>query len=238
DATCLLNSGIIHITCTGFQKETLYYLRNSGSSLNEEIPDGYNRCLVAGLLSPRLADIQPTSLTQEEQLQAVLSAAVETSSISLLTRCIKQWIAEEQPRSAPNLRFVLEWTWDKVVLTKKDFDRLCSPLFDGSCNFIDSQTLQSLQHCQLRLSNLTTVLNCFRKEAKELTKQGLVDLSNKLSVTKLLSQYASVVLWFCRCGLLPDNPDEAMQLTRPYYNYQLMQHYYAERRKKLEHLSR
>ncbi|XP_069811346.1 protein ELYS [Dendropsophus ebraccatus] len=238
DATCLLNSGVIHITCTGFQKETLHYLKNSGSSLNEEIPDGYNRCLVAGLLSPRLADVQPSSLTQEEQLQAVLSAAVETSSISLLTRCIKQWIEEEQPRSAPNLRFVLEWTWNKVVVTKKDFDRLCAPLFDGSCNFVDSQTLQSLQHCHLRLSNLTSVLNCFRKEAKELTKQGIIDLTNKLSVTKLLTQYASVVLWFCRCGLLPDNPDEAMQLTRPYYNYQLMQHYYAERRKKLEHLSR
>ncbi|XP_073401223.1 protein ELYS isoform X2 [Dendrobates tinctorius] len=238
DATCLLNSGVIHITCTGFQKETLHYLKNTGSSLNEEIPDGYNRCLVAGLLSPRLADVQPNSLTHEEQLQAVLSAAIETSSISLLTRCIKQWIEEEQPRSAPNLRFVLEWTWDKVVLTKTNFDRICAPLFDGSCNFIDSQTLQSLQHCQLRLSNLKMVLNCFRKEAKELTKQGLVDLTNKLSVTKLLSQYASVVLWFCRCGLLPDNPDGAMQLTRPYYNYQLIQHYYTERRRKLEHLSR
>ncbi|XP_056423125.1 protein ELYS isoform X2 [Hyla sarda] len=238
DATCLLNSGVIHFTCTGFQKETLHYLKNSGSSLNEEIPDGYNRCLVAGLLSPRLADVQPSSLTQEEQLQAVLSAAVETSSISLLTRCIKQWIEEEQPRSAPNLRFVLEWTWNKVALTKKEFDKLCAPLFDGSCNFVDSQTLQSLQHCHLRLGNLTSVLNCFRKEAKELTKQGLIDLTNKLSVTTLLTQYASVVLWFCRCGLLPDNPDEAMQLTRPYYNYQLMQHYYAERRKKLEHLSR
>ncbi|XP_075718844.1 protein ELYS isoform X2 [Rhinoderma darwinii] len=237
DATCLLNSGVIHITCTGFQKETLHYLKKSGS-LNEEIPDGYNRCLVAGLLSPRLADVQPSSLTPEEQLQAVLSAAIETSSISLLTRCIKQWIEEEQPRSAPNLRFVLEWTWDKVVLTKQDFDRLCAPLFDGSCNFVDSRTLQSLQQCQLRLSNITTVLNCFRKEAKELTKQGLIDLTNKLSVTKLLAQYASVVLWFCRCGLLPDNPDEAMQLTRPYYNYQLMQHYYAERRTKLARLSR
>ncbi|XP_077139364.1 protein ELYS isoform X2 [Ranitomeya variabilis] len=238
DATCLLNSGVIHITCTGFQKETLHYLKNTGSSLNEEIPDGYNRCLVAGLLSPRLADVQPSSLTHEEQLQAVLSAAIETSSISLLTRCIKQWIEEEQPRSSPNLRFVLEWTWDKVVLTKSNFDRTCTPLFDGSCNFIDSQTLQSLQHCQLRLSNLTAVLNCFRKEAKELTKQGLVDLTNKLSVTKLLSQYASVVLWFCRCGLLPDNPDGALQLTRPYYNYQLIRHYYTERRKQLERLSR
>lgn len=46
------------------------------------------------------------------------------------------------------------------------------PLFDGSCNFIDPQTLQSLQHCQLLLSNLSTVLNCFLTEARELTERG------------------------------------------------------------------
>lgn len=46
------------------------------------------------------------------------------------------------------------------------------PLFDGSCNFIDPQTLQSLQHCQLLLSNLSTVLNCFLTEARELTEKG------------------------------------------------------------------
>ncbi|XP_040206865.1 protein ELYS-like [Rana temporaria] len=238
DATCLLSSGIIHITCTGFQKETLYFLKNSGSSLNETVPDGYNRCLVAGLLSPRLADVQPSSLSQEEQLQAVLSTAVETSSISFLTRCIKLWTAEEQPRSAANLRFVLEWTWNKVALVKREFDRLCFPLFDGSCNFIDPQTLHSLHNCQVRLRNLTIVLNCFITEAQELTKQGIIDLANKQSVTKLLAQYASIVLWFCRCGLLPDCSDEAMQLSRPCYSYNLMQQYYADRRKKIEHLSR
>ncbi|XP_053566985.1 protein ELYS isoform X2 [Bombina bombina] len=238
DATCLLCSGLLHITCAGFQKETLQFLKTSAPSLNEAIPDGYNRCLVAGLLSPRLADVQPSSLSQEEQLQAVLSAAVETSSLGLLTSCIKQWTSEEQPRSATNLRFVLEWTWNKVVFTKQEFDRLCVPLYDGSCNFIDPQTLQFLQHCHLRFSNLTTVLNCFLTEAQELTKQGLIDLSNKHSVTKLLTLYASVVLWFCRSGLLPDTSDETMQLSKPYYNYQLMQHYYGDRRKKLDSLSR
>lgn len=45
-------------------------------------------------------------------------------------------------------------------------------MFDGSCNFIDPQTLQSLQHCQLLLSNLSTVLNCFLTEARELTERG------------------------------------------------------------------
>lgn len=44
--------------------QTLTFLKKSGPSLNEAIPDGYNRCLVAGLLSPRLMDIQPSSLSQ------------------------------------------------------------------------------------------------------------------------------------------------------------------------------
>ncbi|XP_057584960.1 protein ELYS isoform X4 [Hippopotamus amphibius kiboko] len=171
DATCLLNSGVVHITCTGFQKETLTFLKKSGPSLNEVIPDGYNRCLVAGLLSPRLIDIQPSSLSQEEQLEAILSAAIQTSSLGLLTGCIKRWITEEQPNSAANLRFVLEWTWNKVVLTKEEFDRLCAPLFDGSCRFIDPQTIQSLQQCHLLLSNLNTVLSCFTTEAQEITER-------------------------------------------------------------------
>nr|XP_033792222.1 protein ELYS isoform X2 [Geotrypetes seraphini] len=238
DATCLLNSGIIHITCTGFQKETLQFLKKSGPSLSETIPDGYHRCLVAGLLSPRLADVQPSILSQEEQLQAILSAAVETSSLGLLTGCIKQWTAEELPGSSANLRFVLEWTWNKVVCTKEELDRICASLFDGSCNFIDLQTLQSLQHCHLLLSNLGTVLNCFVTEAQELTERGFVDLTNKQLVTSLISQYAEVVLWFCRCGLLPENFDDEMQLSRPFYNYRLIQNYYTGRRQKLERLSR
>ncbi|XP_010191992.1 PREDICTED: protein ELYS-like, partial [Mesitornis unicolor] len=171
DGTCLLNSGVIHMTCTGFQKETLNFLKKSGPSISEAIRDSYNRCLVAGLLSPRLVDVQPSSLSQEEQLEAVLSAAVQTSSLELLTGCIKHWTSEEQPSSAANLRFVLEWTWNKVIYTKDELDQICVPLFDGSCNFIDPQTIQSLQHCQLLLSNLSTVLNCFLTEAQELTEK-------------------------------------------------------------------
>uniref|UniRef100_A0A8C3HX88 AT-hook containing transcription factor 1 n=1 Tax=Chrysemys picta bellii TaxID=8478 RepID=A0A8C3HX88_CHRPI len=238
DATCLLNSGVVHMTCTGFQKETLHFLKKSGSSLNEAIPDNFNRCLIAGLLSPRLIDVQPSSLSQEEQLEAILSAAVQTSSLGLLTGCIKQWTAEEQPNSAANLRFVLEWTWNKVIYTKDEFDRMCVPLFDGSCNFIDPQTIQSLQHCQLLLSNLSTVLNCFLTEAQELTERGFTDLTNKQVVTSLISQYAHVVIWFCRSSLLPEGLDDDMQLSRPFYNYPLIQSYCTGHRQKLERLSR
>ncbi|KAM5237705.1 protein ELYS [Ctenodactylus gundi] len=238
DATCLLNSGVIHLTCTGFQKETLTFLKKSGPSLSEVIPDGYNRCLVAGLLSPRLFDIQPSTLTQEEQLEAVLSAAIQTSSLGLLTGCIRKWLTQEEPNSAGNLRFVLEWTWNKVVLTKEEFDRLCAPLFDGSCRFIDPQTIQSMQQCHLLFSNLNTVLSCFATEAQEITERGLVELSNKHLVTQLICQYAQMVLWFSHSGLLPEGLDDAVQLSRLYYNYPVIQNYYTSRRQKCERLSR
>ncbi|XP_014111453.1 PREDICTED: protein ELYS [Pseudopodoces humilis] len=238
DVTCLLNSGIVHMTCTGFQKETLKFLKKSGPLVSEAIHDSYTRCLVAGLLSPRLVDVQPSSLSQEEQLEAVLSAAVQTGSLELLTGCIKHWTSEEQPSSAGNLRFVLEWTWNKVICTKDELDQICVPLFDGSCNFIDPQTLQSLQHCQLLLSNLSTVLNCFLTEARELTEKGFSDLTNKQVVTSLISLYAQVVIWFCRSSLLPEGLDDHMHLSRPFYNYPLIQSYYTGHRQKLEHLSR
>uniref|UniRef100_A0A674GJ23 AT-hook containing transcription factor 1 n=1 Tax=Taeniopygia guttata TaxID=59729 RepID=A0A674GJ23_TAEGU len=240
DVTCLLNSGVVHMTCTGFQKETLKFLKKSGPLISEAIRDSYTRCLVAGLLSPRLVDVQPSSLSQEEQLEAVLSAAVQTGSLELLTGCIKHWTSEEQPSSAVNLRFVLEWTWNKVIfiLHKGSFLIICVPLFDGSCNFIDPQTLQSLQHCQLLLSNLSTVLNCFLTEARELTEKGFSDLTNKQMVTSLISLYAQVVMWFCRSSLLPEGLDDHMHLSRPFYNYPLIQSYYTGHRQKLERLSR
>nr|XP_015206993.1 PREDICTED: protein ELYS [Lepisosteus oculatus]XP_015206998.1 PREDICTED: protein ELYS [Lepisosteus oculatus] len=238
DATCLLNSGVVHLTCLGYQKETLSFLKKSGPSLNEVIPDGYNRCLMSGLLSPRLHEVQPSSLSQEEQLEAILSTAVDTSSLGLITGCIKQWTAEEQPGSAANLRFVLEWAWNKVTFMKEELDRICAPLFDSSCNFIDPQTLQALQHCQLLISNLSTIFSCFLNEAQDITEKGLVGLTNKCVVTNLISQYAQVVLWFCRSGLLPEGSDDVLQLSRPFYSYPVIKNYYTSRREKLERLSK
>uniref|UniRef100_A0A672PEM6 AT-hook containing transcription factor 1 n=1 Tax=Sinocyclocheilus grahami TaxID=75366 RepID=A0A672PEM6_SINGR len=149
DGSCLLNAGIVHFTCSGYQKETLSYLKKVAPSLGDSISNGYSRCLMSGLLSFRLADVQPSSLSQEEQLDAILCTAVETSSLGLITGCIKQWTTEEQPGSAVNLRYILEWAWNKVVRTKEELDEICGPLFDSTANFTDPQTLQLLQHSQL-----------------------------------------------------------------------------------------
>ncbi|KAL0969320.1 hypothetical protein UPYG_G00225540 [Umbra pygmaea] len=239
DATCLLSTGLVHLTCAGYQKETLSFLKKSAPCSSEVISNGYSRCLMSGLLSARLADVHPSSLSQDEQLDAILSTAVETSSLGLITSCIKQWTAEEQPGSVVNLRYILEWAWDKVVYTKEELDVICTPLFDSSSNFTDPQTLQQLQHSQRLLTNLSTIFHCLLNEAKELTRTGLLGLINKNLVSSLISQYAQVVLWFCRTGLLPEVSDEdAVQISRPFYSYSVIQNDYALRREEMQHLSK
>uniref|UniRef100_A0A667ZPB3 AT hook containing transcription factor 1 n=1 Tax=Myripristis murdjan TaxID=586833 RepID=A0A667ZPB3_9TELE len=234
DATCLLNSGIVHLTCSGYQKETLSFLKKAAPCSSDIISSSYSRCLMSGLLSSRLADTQPSSLSQEEQLDAILSTAVETSSLGLITGCIKQWTAEEQPGSALNLRYILEWAWNKVVHTKEELDGICAPLFDSSSNFTDPQTMQLLQHSQRLLGNLSTIFHCLLSEAQELTQKGLVGLLNKNMVASLISQYTQVVLWFCRTGLLPEGSDEdALQISRPFYRHSVISNYYTIRREEL-----
>ncbi|XP_024151607.1 protein ELYS isoform X2 [Oryzias melastigma] len=239
DATCLTNSGIVHLTCSGYQKETLSFLKKAAPCTSEIISTSYSRCLMSGLLSSRLADMQTSSLSQEDQLDAILTTAVETSSLGLITGCIKQWTAEEQPGSALNLRYIMDWAWNKVVQTKEELDGICAPLFDSSSNFTDPQTLQLLRHSERLLSNLSAIFHCLLSEAQELTQKGLAGLMNKNMVSSLISNYAQVVLWFCRTGLLPEGSDEdALQISRPFYSHSVISNYYTIRREELTRLAK
>ncbi|CAM9150897.1 unnamed protein product [Lampetra planeri] len=239
DATCLLNAGIVHSTCSGYQKETLSFLKKAAPCSSEVISSSYSRCLMSGLLPSRLSDTQASNLTQEEQLDAILSTAVETSSLGLITGCIKQWTAEEQPGSALNLHYILDWAWNKVVQTKEELDGICAPLFDSSSNFTDPQTMQLLQHSQRLLGNLSTIFHCLLSEAQELTQKGVVGLMNKNMVSGLISKYAEVVLWFCRTGLLPEgSDDDAPQFSRPFYTHSVISNYYTIRREDLTRLAK
>ncbi|XP_077481821.1 protein ELYS isoform X3 [Stigmatopora argus] len=234
DASCLFNSGIVHSTCCGYQKETLSFLKSTAPCSSDAISSIYSRCLMSGLLSSRLADAHTSSLSQEEQLDAILATAVETCSLKPITDCIKQWTAEEQPGSALNLRYILDWAWNKVIQTKEELDTICAPLFDSSSNFTDPQTLQLMQHSQRLLKNLSIIFHCLLTEAQELTQKGLVGLTNKNMVSNLISKYVQVVLWFCRTGLLPEGSDvDAMQLSRPFYSYSVINNYYSMRREEL-----
>uniref|UniRef100_A0A673BQ97 AT hook containing transcription factor 1 n=1 Tax=Sphaeramia orbicularis TaxID=375764 RepID=A0A673BQ97_9TELE len=221
------------------EKRSKIFLKKAAPCSSDVISTSYSRCLMSGLLSSRLADTQASSLSQEEQLDAILSTAVETSSLGLITGCIKQWTAEEQPGSALNLRYILDWAWNKVVQTKEELDGICAPLFDSSSNFTDPQTMQLLQHSQRLLSNLSTIFHCLLSEAQELTQKGLVGLMNKNMVSSLISKYAQVVLWFCRTGLLPEGPDDdALQISRPFYTHSVISSYYTIRREELTRLAK
>ncbi|XP_061591059.1 protein ELYS [Cololabis saira] len=239
DATCLLNSGIVHLTCSGYQKETLSILKKAAPCSSEIISTSYSHCLMSGLLSSRLADAQTANPSQEEQLDAILSTAVETSSLGLITGCIKQWTAEEQPGSALNLRYILDWAWNKVVQTKEELDGICAPLFDSSSNFTDPQTMQLLQHSERLLANLSAIFHCLLSEVQEITQKGLEGLMNKNMVSSLISKYAQVVVWFCRTGLLPEgSAEDALQISRPFYTHSVISNYYTIRREELTRLAK
>ncbi|KAM9817525.1 protein ELYS [Neosynchiropus ocellatus] len=239
DATCLLDSGIVHLTCSGYQKETLSFLKKAAPCTSDNIASIYSRCLTSGLLSSRLSDSHSSSLSQEEQLDAIFSTAVETSSLRLITGCIEQWTAEKAPGCALSLRYILDWAWNKVVQTKEELDTICSPLFDCSSNFIDSLTLQLLQHSQRVLGNLSSIFRCLLTEAQELTQNGALGLMNKSMVSSLISKYAQVVLWFCRVGLLPEGPDDdSLPLARPIYCRTAIRGYYTAHREELRGLTK
>ncbi|XP_077376017.1 protein ELYS [Festucalex cinctus] len=239
DATCLFNSGIVHSTCPGYQKQTLSFMKKAALCSSDFISSCYSRCLKSGLLSSRLADAHNANPSQEEQLDAILSTAVETSSLGVITNCIKQWTAEEQPGSALKLRFILDWAWNKVTRTKEELDGICAPLFDNSSNFTDPQTLQLLQHNQRMLQNFSTIFRCLLNEGPELTQKGFMSLSNKNVASSLISKYAQVVLWFCRTGLLPEGSDvDAMQISRPFYSQTVISNYYSLRREELTSLAK
>ncbi len=171
-----------------------------------------------------------------------------------------------------------------------------TPLFDSSANFTDPQTLQLLQHSQRLLANLSTIFHCLLNEAQELTQKGvgvctditlcslwswkslewltyfwllvgLIGLMNKCMVSSLISQYAQVVLWFCRTGLLPEGSgtvlvhsdslkkqlhfnwltqiinlstedDDVLQISRPFYSHSIINNYYVSQREELRRLAK
>ncbi|XP_069724133.1 protein ELYS-like [Phaenicophaeus curvirostris] len=169
---------------------------------------------------------------QEEQLEALLSAAAETGSLELLVGYINRWTAEEQPSAAENLQFVRECAWNRALHAADEFNQICVPLFDGS--FIDQETHRSLHQCQFRLYNLSTILNCLPREAQGICE----DLTDKHELAGLNSLYAQMVMWFCRSGLLPEGLDESQRSSRCFYNYPLLQSHYRAHRERLMLLSR
>ncbi|TTO79331.1 Kinesin-like protein KIF28P [Bagarius yarrelli] len=58
-------------------------------------------------------------------------------------------------------------------------------------------------------------------------------------VSSLISQYAQVVLWFCRTGLLPESADEdVLQISRPFYSFSVIKNYYIGQREELQRLAK
>lgn len=55
----------------------------------------------------------------------LISGLLGVSELKLLYRIIYPLKLTEQAGSAVNLRYILEWAWDKVVKTKEELDGIC-----------------------------------------------------------------------------------------------------------------
>uniref|UniRef100_S4RZQ7 Uncharacterized protein n=1 Tax=Petromyzon marinus TaxID=7757 RepID=S4RZQ7_PETMA len=242
DVTCLMNNGVVNVTCPGLQTETLSHLSRALLLTAEGLQESYSRCRVAGLLSSRLTNTTANNLSWEEKMEAVLSVALKKGILGMITSSIRAWASAGQVESTSNLRFLLDWTWNKVVSTKEKLDQLCLPLFDGSCNALDHQRMQALHGCQLVLLRLSSLLGCFLSEAPALLPcaLGVEDVAGKQKVVGLMAQYAQVVFWFCHAGLLPESPDEEEDDAvgrKVVYRWMTLQHYYSMRRQHLARLA-
>ncbi|XP_078720621.1 protein ELYS isoform X1 [Lampetra fluviatilis] len=240
DVTCLMNNGVVNVTCPGLQTETLSHLSRALLLTAEGLQESYSRCRVAGLLPSRLANTTANNLSWEEKMEAVLSVALKKGILGMITSSIRAWASAGQVESTSNLRFLLDWTWNKVVSTKEKLDQLCLPLFDGSCNALDHQRMQALHGCQLVLLRLSSLLGCFLSEAPALLPCGVEDVAGKQKVVGLMAQYAQVVFWFCHAGLLPESPDEEEDDAvgrKVVYRWMTLQHYYSMRRQHLARLA-
>uniref|UniRef100_UPI00358F71AF protein ELYS-like n=1 Tax=Myxine glutinosa TaxID=7769 RepID=UPI00358F71AF len=204
DITCLLDEGIIHLNCPALQHEVLNSLSWAAPLSDDSLCMAYDRCATAGLLSPYFADISPSHLSWEEKMEAVLMAVLRSGHLSMFTKTVRAWAAVGNLDSVRKLCFLLQWTWNKVVLTKEEIDNLCMPLFDGSSRVADPLALSLLRKAHACLLNLKSILNLFLKEAPALIDTE--DIGCKSNVIELLSHYILMVLWFCHAHLLPEIP--------------------------------
>uniref|UniRef100_A0A8C4R0T9 ELYS beta-propeller domain-containing protein n=1 Tax=Eptatretus burgeri TaxID=7764 RepID=A0A8C4R0T9_EPTBU len=168
DITCLLDGGVIHLTCPGLQHEVLNSLSCAAPLSADSLCVAYDRCATAGLLSSHFADISPSHLSWEEKMEAVLMAVLRSGHLTMFTKTVRAWAAAGNLDSVNKLCFLLQWTWNKVVQIKEEIDNLCMPLFDGSSRVADPLALSLLGRADARLQNLKSILNLFLKEAPAL----------------------------------------------------------------------
>nr|XP_054769221.1 protein ELYS-like [Lytechinus pictus] len=213
---------------------------NQGPTLLREPRPFYLRCWNAHLIPRRsFAEQIPSSISQVQQREDLLTLALEHNQLGFLVACISSW-SQGDFTSGMNLRSILEWAWGKVASIKQTVDEICVPLYDGYGTTLDSHSYKLLKTCSTQLCHMIDLFQALLDQSGTTTDQGVKDLETKLGVVTLLSQHLQMVLWFSHSGLLPECGDDLGSPLHGQFCYpsSLLRQTYAQRRAELSRMCR
>ncbi|XP_037090964.1 protein ELYS-like [Pollicipes pollicipes] len=132
------------------------------------------------------------------------------------------------------LRALLDWLWRRAVDVVTQLDAACVRLFDLSGGPLAPDETEVLHALRAQLDGLGHVLHTMATRTVN-TDVGLGELESKSYVLRVRSLHASVILWLCHAGLLPeqaeaDDGGDPLEFAFP---GSALAAWYGERRRKL-----
>ncbi|OPL20436.1 hypothetical protein AM593_07039, partial [Mytilus galloprovincialis] len=101
--------------------QVLASMEKIGPSVLLNCKEQYNLCILMGLL-PRPLDVSSHNPTTAQMREQLLTMALEYNMLPFLNRCIQDWSPGEYVHHGCTLKFVLDWSWSRVVHIKNTID--------------------------------------------------------------------------------------------------------------------
>eukprot|EP00095_Tigriopus_kingsejongensis_P000853 maker-scaffold1106_size62344-snap-gene-0.11 protein:Tk00853 transcript:maker-scaffold1106_size62344-snap-gene-0.11-mRNA-1 annotation:"protein elys" len=238
----LLREGFVFVSNLGLQRKVLLELQTRGRIDLADPHHLHHLCVLSGLIAQDFpgANSAAAVLSPQEQRTQLLTVALENHLVSLLTGCVWHWKDGKYNNADCTLKFILDWSWERVTQIKHSIDRVTLPLFDLTCIELNEATRKSLMQNSQQLRHLCAVTEALIKHAGVVSNHGMNDLETKFEVTTLINHYLEVILWFFNAKLLPELPegggDEDLESTNNSYPISLLTSIYSRKRTRMREL--
>ena len=120
--------------------------------------------------------------------------------VGVIVSAVRDWSDGRYTKAGCNLKFLLDWAWDKVVTIKSTIDTKTIPLFDHSLAEIDEAARSVLVSLSGQLAQLVTVISSLSSMSGVITEVGAETLESRLNVTGLVLLYTQVNSVFNKMG--------------------------------------
>ncbi|XP_029651707.1 protein ELYS isoform X1 [Octopus sinensis] len=238
DVLCLMESGLLSAKYLGMQRQVLNTIQKLGPSCLIEPTEVYKMCLFVGLVHRSQENAPQSFSIVGFQREALLSLCLEYHMVNVILKCIDEWAEGEFTAQKCTLKYLLDWSWNKVVQIKEAIDSNTKHFFDWSGLPIDDTCIQGLHRCLQKFTYLAQIFHKFIASSVPTTENGIEELKQKLDALQLLSHHLKAVIWFVEAGLLPEN-DELANDTPGLYKYPRLNLFeeFSKRRSEIKQLN-